>query len=119
MSSSATGRRVRVAPSFFDRLDELLPEERSAAGVASTADFLLHEMPALIDLLAVDYEAATLEVEGVPGGPRVDRHGGAVPVEGHVHGHAFASQAQGYHLGHYLLVLPTSTRTGLRVPMAG
>lgn len=32
-------RQVRVAPSFFDRLDELLPE---------------------------DYEAATLEVRGLP-----------------------------------------------------
>lgn len=58
-------RQVRVAPSFFDRLDELLPEERSADGVASTADFLLHEIPPLIDLLAVEYEAATVEVEGV------------------------------------------------------
>lgn len=60
-------RQVRVAPSFFDRLDELLPEERSASGVPSTADFLLHEVPPLIDLLAVDYEATTLEVKGVPG----------------------------------------------------
>jgi hypothetical protein len=59
-------RQVRVAPSFFDRLDELLPEERSATGVPSTADFLLHEMAPLIDLLAVDYEAATLEVKDVP-----------------------------------------------------
>ncbi len=59
-------RQVRVAPSFFDRLDELLPKERSATGVASTADFLLHEMPPLIDLLALDYEAATLEVRDVP-----------------------------------------------------
>lgn len=63
-----SGRRpVRVAPSFFDRLDELLPEDRSATGVPSTADFLLHEMPPLIDLLALDYEAATLEVAEVPG----------------------------------------------------
>ena len=59
-------RQVRVAPSFFDRLDELFPEERSPTGVASTADFLLHEMPPLIDLLALDYEAATLEVRDVP-----------------------------------------------------
>lgn len=58
-------RQVRVAPSFFDRLDELPPEDRSADGVASTADFLLHEIPPLIDLLAVEYEAATVEVEGV------------------------------------------------------
>jgi len=59
-------RQVRVASSFFDRLDELLPDERSATGVASTADFLLHEIPSLIDVLAADYEAATLEVPGVP-----------------------------------------------------
>ena len=59
-------RRVRVAPSFFDRLDELLPEERSPSGVASTADFLLHEIPPLIDVLAKDYEASTVEVAGVP-----------------------------------------------------
>jgi len=60
-------RQVRVAPSFFDRLDELLPEERSASGVPSTADFLLHELPPLIDLLALDYEGTTLEVKDVPG----------------------------------------------------
>lgn len=59
-------RQVRVAPSFFDRLDELLPAERSPTGVPSTADFLLHEIPPLIDLLAVDYEAATLGVKDVP-----------------------------------------------------
>lgn len=59
-------RQVRVAPSFFDRLDELLPEERSAVGVPSTADFLLHELPTLIDVLALDYEQATLAVKGVP-----------------------------------------------------
>jgi len=59
-------RQVRVAPSFFDRLDQLLPDDRSATGVASTADFLLHEIPPLIDLLAQDYEGATLDVPGVP-----------------------------------------------------
>ena len=59
-------RQVRVAPSFFDRLDELLPAERSPTGVPSTADFQLHEIPPLIDLLALDYEAATLAVKGVP-----------------------------------------------------
>ena len=59
-------KQVRVASSFFDRLDELLPDERSDTGVASTADFLLHEIPPLIDVLAADYEAATLEVTGVP-----------------------------------------------------
>jgi hypothetical protein len=62
----STRRQVRVAPSFFDRLDELLPEERSATGTPSTADFLLHEIPPLIDVLAIDFEARTLEVKDVP-----------------------------------------------------
>ena len=35
-------------------------------GVPSTADFLLHEVPPLIDLLAVEYEAATLAIKDVP-----------------------------------------------------
>lgn len=60
-------RQVRVAPSFFGRLDELLPEDRSAEGAPSTADFLLHEVPPLIDLLAEDYESTTLAVDAVPG----------------------------------------------------
>ncbi len=59
-------RQVRVAPSFFDRLDELLPPERSRTGVPSTADFLLHGLPPLIDLLAADYETTTLAVKNVP-----------------------------------------------------
>lgn len=59
-------RQVRVAPSFFDRLDELLPEERRPTGVPSTADFLLHELPPLMDALADDYEGVTLEVRGLP-----------------------------------------------------
>jgi hypothetical protein len=45
-------RIVRVAPSFFERLDELLPEERSVDGIPSTADFLLHDLPPIIESLA-------------------------------------------------------------------
>ncbi len=60
-------RQVRVSPSFLDRLDELLPAEHSASGAPSTANFLLHEIPPLIDVLAVDYDATTLAVESVPG----------------------------------------------------
>lgn len=60
-------RQVRVAPTFFERLDELLPEGRSVTGIPSAADFLLHELPPLIDVLALDYEAATVEFQDVPG----------------------------------------------------
>lgn len=63
-----SGRReVRVSPSFFERLDELLPDERTRDGKPSATDFLLHELPSIIDLLATDYERVTLEIEEVPG----------------------------------------------------
>ena len=45
-------------------LDVRLPQERSADGMSSAADFLLHEMPKIIDALAADYLAATLPVDG-------------------------------------------------------
>lgn len=60
-------RLVRVAPSFFDRLDELLPAERTAEGTPSTTDFLLHEIPPIIDRLAQDYETATTVVPSLTG----------------------------------------------------
>ena len=56
-------RRVRVSQTFFDRLDELLPEGRDGEGSPSSADFLLHDMPAVIDRLALAYEASTAALE--------------------------------------------------------
>lgn len=56
-------RRVRVSQTFFDRLDELLPEGREGEGSPSSADFLLHDMPAVIDRLALAYEASTAALE--------------------------------------------------------
>lgn len=61
-----TRRQVRVATSFFDRLDELLPAERGADGTPSATDFLLHDLPAIIDLLAVDFERRTVPVADDP-----------------------------------------------------
>lgn len=55
-----TRRRVVVLPQFFDRLDELLPAERTASGGPSTADFVLHDLTAIIDTLADDYEETTM-----------------------------------------------------------
>src|SRR5918996_2197775 len=65
-------RLVRVAPSFSDRLDELLPGGRTAAGQPSATDFLLHELPRIIDRLAQDYESVTL---AVPAGAAGTDHG--------------------------------------------
>lgn len=57
-------RRVVVLPEFFDRLDDLLPAERTASGLPSTTDFALHDLTAIIDTLADDYEGSTMPVPG-------------------------------------------------------
>jgi hypothetical protein len=57
-------RIVRVAPSFFERLDELFPEERSIAGAPSATDFLLHDLPNIIDSLALNYLERTTILQG-------------------------------------------------------
>ncbi len=59
-------RPVRVNELFFRRLDELLPPQRTAAGAPSATDFLLHDMPRIIDRLADDFETATLPVDDEP-----------------------------------------------------
>ena len=61
-----TRRQVRVASSFFDRLDELLPAERGADGTPSATDFLLHDLPTAIDLLAEDFVGRTSPVAKDP-----------------------------------------------------
>lgn len=59
-----TRRHVVVLPAFFDRLDELLPSERTADGTPSTADFVLHELTSIVETLAEDYEAVTTPIPG-------------------------------------------------------
>ena len=58
-----TNRIVRFTEAFFDRLDVLLPEERSADGLPSVTDFLVFEAPAISDKLSRDYEGETLPIE--------------------------------------------------------
>jgi hypothetical protein len=57
-------RVVRVAPSFFDRLDQLFPEERSGDGAPSATDFLLHDLPNIIDALASNFIGRTAPLQG-------------------------------------------------------
>ena len=59
-------RQVRFTEQFFDRLDELLPTERSAVGAPSVTDFLLIDLPTVRDRLAADFERNTLDT-GDPG----------------------------------------------------
>lgn len=59
-------RQVRFTEQFFDRLDELLPTERSADGGPSVTDFLLLDLPRVRDRLVGDFEQSTLPT-GEPG----------------------------------------------------
>jgi hypothetical protein len=59
-------RVVRFTPQFFDRLDELLPAERSPEGEPSTADFLLYDLPRIRDQLADNFEGNTLPADEEP-----------------------------------------------------
>ena len=58
-----TERSVRFTQSFFDRLDELLPAERSADGAPSASDFIVFEVPAIRDRLASDAMGTTLPLD--------------------------------------------------------
>ncbi len=55
-----TERRVRFTEGFFERLDALLPEERSADGTPSATDFIVFEVPPIRDRLASDVLGTTL-----------------------------------------------------------
>ncbi len=52
--------RVRFTEQFFNRLDSLLSEERSASGEPSVTDFIVHELPRIRDRLAEDFEVNTM-----------------------------------------------------------
>lgn len=56
-------RLVRFTQSFFDRLDDLLPDERGADGSPSATDFLLYDLPRIRDLLATDFERNTIPAD--------------------------------------------------------
>ena len=65
--SSASSRQRTSSRAVVDRLDELLPEVRTAQGQAAAADFRLHEMPNVIERPAVDFESATIPSKWEPG----------------------------------------------------
>jgi MoxR-like ATPase len=52
-------RTVKVTEEFLDRLDMLMPAHNSADGTPTAQDFLVHELPAVIELLKRDYEEHT------------------------------------------------------------
>lgn len=59
-------RRVRVAESFFEQLDELLPSDRGPNGEPSATDFLVIDLPSIVDSFATGFDALPEVIEGVP-----------------------------------------------------
>jgi len=59
----ADRRVVRVSPAFFDQLDELLGDERSLAGEPSAADFVVIELPVVVERFATDFESLGVELD--------------------------------------------------------
>lgn len=50
---------VRVTQQFFDELDRLLPPARTPEGGPSATDFVVRDLPPLVERLADDYEMST------------------------------------------------------------
>ncbi len=61
-------RSIPHPPSFFDQLDEQLRAERSADVEPSAADFVVKELPAVIERFATDFESLPEVIDGVLGG---------------------------------------------------
>ncbi|MEA2973268.1 MAG: hypothetical protein QOG82_1726 [Actinomycetota bacterium] len=59
-------RVVRVSPAFFDQLDAQLDSDRGSAGEPSATDFLVIDLPPIVDRFATDFEALPEVVPGVP-----------------------------------------------------
>ena len=60
-------REVRVADSFFARLDEQFGTERGPSGEPSATDFIVIDLPAIVELFATTFDDLP---EAIPGLPR-------------------------------------------------
>lgn len=64
----AERRAVRVSPAAFDQLDSQLPPERGRHGEPSVGDFIVLELPAVVERFATGFEDLPEIIEGTPGG---------------------------------------------------
>jgi hypothetical protein len=61
-----TRRIVRTSPAFFEQLDQQLGASRGPSGEPSATDFLVLELPAIVEALATRFRELPEAVEGVP-----------------------------------------------------
>lgn len=59
-------REVRVSEEFFRQLDDQLGESRGPGGQPSATDYLVLELPAIVERFASGFEELAEMVEGVP-----------------------------------------------------
>jgi hypothetical protein len=75
-----TRRLVRAGTAFFDDLDRQLGQDRGAHGEPSVTDFLVIEVPAIVERFAARFDALPEAVEGVPQARMVIGTGRLVPA---------------------------------------
>ena len=61
-------RVVRVTDAFFEQLDDALGVDRGPNGEPSASDFIVLELPPIVERFATDFEGLPEIVEGVPAG---------------------------------------------------
>ena len=64
----AERRTVRVSPAAFDQLDDQLRQERGPVGQPSVGDFIVLELPAVVERFATGFDELPEIIEGTPTG---------------------------------------------------
>lgn len=64
----AERRTVRVSPLAFEQLDDQLRHERGPIGQPSVGDFIILELPAVVERFATGFDELPEIIEGTPSG---------------------------------------------------
>ena len=65
---SSARRTVRVSESFFEQLDDQLGADRGDDGSPSATDFLVFDLPTIVERLATGYDGLPEIIQGIHSG---------------------------------------------------